>query len=165
MKGQEQLFSSKSDSWETPNWLFDELNKEFNFTLDPCSSNSNRKTSKYYTIVEDGLTQDWLGETVFVNPPYSKVEKWVAKCYEQWKNGVTVVMLLPSRTSNKWFHKYIYNQEGVEIRFVKGRIVFEIDGKPVLDKKGNKMCAPFPTMIVVFNKSLELPNPPETFNV
>ncbi len=29
-------FSSKSNEWTTPQYLFDELNEEFNFTLDPC---------------------------------------------------------------------------------------------------------------------------------
>lgn len=31
-------FSSASCEWETPKELFDELNGEFHFTLDPCAS-------------------------------------------------------------------------------------------------------------------------------
>lgn len=31
------LFSSNSDQWATPKYIFDELNKEFDFTLDPCA--------------------------------------------------------------------------------------------------------------------------------
>ena len=53
------MFSSKSDEWETPQELFDELNKEFNFTLDPCATDENHKCEKYYTIKEDGLIQDF----------------------------------------------------------------------------------------------------------
>lgn len=30
-------FSSKTDQWSTPQDFFDELNKQFNFTLDPCA--------------------------------------------------------------------------------------------------------------------------------
>lgn len=30
------MMSSKDMTWETPQGFFDELNKEFNFTLDPC---------------------------------------------------------------------------------------------------------------------------------
>lgn len=37
------LFSSASDEWETPQALFDELNKEFHFTLDVCATEKNRK--------------------------------------------------------------------------------------------------------------------------
>ena len=30
------LFSSNTDEWSTPQELFNELDKEFHFTLDPC---------------------------------------------------------------------------------------------------------------------------------
>ena len=49
------MFSSKSDLWSTPQDFFDELNEEFNFTLDPCATKDNAKCSKYFTIKEDGL--------------------------------------------------------------------------------------------------------------
>ena len=32
------LFSSKTNEWATPKLFFEELNKEFNFTLDPCAT-------------------------------------------------------------------------------------------------------------------------------
>ena len=35
MKGQKTLFSSASEEWATPQELFDKLNEEFCFTLDP----------------------------------------------------------------------------------------------------------------------------------
>lgn len=38
------LYSSKNGSWETPRNLFDELNREFNFTLDACA------TAKKYKV-------------------------------------------------------------------------------------------------------------------
>ena len=75
------LFSSKTDQWATPQWFFDELNKEFNFTLDPCADKYNHKCEKYYTKEQDGLLQDWEGETVFCNPPYGNKETglWTKK--------------------------------------------------------------------------------------
>jgi site-specific DNA-methyltransferase (adenine-specific) len=36
------MFSSKTDEWETPQVLFDQLNKEFNFDLDVCANRENR---------------------------------------------------------------------------------------------------------------------------
>ena len=30
------LYTSKTVEWETPQKLFDELNQEFHFNLDPC---------------------------------------------------------------------------------------------------------------------------------
>ena len=100
MKNIEVMFSSISNEWETPQDLFDELNEEFNFTLDPCCTNENHKCENYYTDSDDGLSLSWRGETVFVNPPYGRsIGRWVKKCYDENVNNNTLcVMLLPSRT-------------------------------------------------------------------
>lgn len=57
----EALFTSEKDYWETPQNLFNQLNDEFNFTLDPCSTHENAKCDKHYTVEEDGLQMDWGG--------------------------------------------------------------------------------------------------------
>lgn len=135
------MFSSKTDLWATPQAFFDELNEEFHFTLDPCATPENAKCKKYYTVKENGLKQDWQGETVFCNPPYGKaIKNWVKKCYEESrKPNTTVVMLIPARTDTTYFHDYIY-KKAKEIRFIRGRLKF-----------GNlKNSAPFPSMVVVF---------------
>ena len=133
-------FMSESNEWATPQYLFDELDKEFHFTLDPCSTEENHKCNKYYTKATDGLSQNWGGERVFVNPPYgSEISKWVEKSYrEGTKDNTLVVMLIPSRTDTRYFHDYIYKR--CEIRFVKGRLKFG-------DGKGS---APFPSMLVIY---------------
>lgn len=66
------LLTSNSAEWETPQDLFDALDTEFHFTLDPCSTDANAKCAKHYTKEQDGLKQDWTGETVFCNPPMEK---------------------------------------------------------------------------------------------
>lgn len=55
------MFSSQTYNWATPQWLFDELDKVFSFTLDPCASAENAKCEKYYTREQDGLKQNWGG--------------------------------------------------------------------------------------------------------
>lgn len=55
------LFSSKSDEWSTPPDIYEELDKEFNFTLDPCSTKYNHKCIKYFTAEDDGLSRSWGG--------------------------------------------------------------------------------------------------------
>ena len=141
------MFSSKTDDWETPQDFFDELNREFDFTLDPCADERNHKCEKYFTKEQDGLVQCWKSERVFCNPPYGReIGSWVKRCYlhSRIENG-TAVMLIPARTDTKWFHEYIYNKENVEIRFIKGRLKFG----------GSKNSAPFPSMVVVFKKKQE----------
>ena len=134
------FFSSNSNEWATPKLFFEYLNNEFNFTLDPCATVENYKCSKYYTIKENGLAQEWNNEVVFCNPPYGReLPQWVKKCYEEHKkNNITVVMLIPARTDTSYFHEYIYNKS--EIRFIRGRLKFN-DGK---------QCAPFPSMLVIY---------------
>lgn len=150
----ELMFSSVSNEWETPQDFYDELNKEFNFTLDPCCQEYNHKCEKYYTSEMDGFNKSWKGEVVFCNPPYGKeIGKWVKKCYEESKqDNTTVVMLIPSRTDTRWFHDYIYKKESVEIRFIKGRLKFVNRLLPSWNPEGNfkLQSAPFPSMVVVF---------------
>lgn len=130
--------TSATAEWATPQSFFDELNKEFKFTLDPCSTPVNRKCEKYYTKEDDGLTKDWSGETVFCNPPYGReLPRWVKKCHEESLRGATVVMLIPARTDTSYFHDYIYGTH--EIRFIRGRLRFG----------GCDQNAPFPSMVVV----------------
>jgi len=97
-------YMSKTYEWATPIDLFTELDKEFHFTLDPCATEENAKCTKYYTIKENGLIQDWSNEMVFLNPPYGRnIGLWVKKLSEN--KGVA---LLPARTDTRWFHTYIY---------------------------------------------------------
>lgn len=137
-------FSSNKQDWTTPSEFYNNLNKEFYFTLDPCCYKETALCKNYYTLQEDGLKQSWEGHRVFCNPPYGKeIKKWVEKCYiESKKENTLVVLLIPARTDTTYFHDYIYKPEN-EIRFIKGRLKFG----------GCKNPAPFPSMVVIFNKN------------
>ena len=135
------LFSSIRMDWATPQTFFDALDAEFQFTLDPCASVENAKCKKFYTVADNGLAQDWSGETVFCNPPYGRaIYDWGFKCWrESRKPSTTVVMLIPSRTDTRYFHEFIY-KKAREIRFIRGRLRFGNGTNP----------APFPSMVIVF---------------
>lgn len=133
------LFSRKSDEWSTPAHIFQKLDDEFHFDLDPCATDDNHLCEKYFTKEQDGLSQDWGGCSVFCNPPYSNIKSWVEKAWKEGhKNNTVVVLLIPSRTDTRWFHDYIYHR--AEIRFIKGRLKFGDAVNP----------APFPSMIAIF---------------
>jgi site-specific DNA-methyltransferase (adenine-specific) len=141
MKNIDVMFASKTCEWATPEHVFRQLDDEFHFTLDPCSTHENAKCAKHYTVEDDGLKQDWTGETVFCNPPYGReMPQWIEKCATE---DATCVMLIPSRTDTEAFHKWIYGK--AELRFVRGRIKFG----------GAKYNAPFPSMIVIFRRKNE----------
>lgn len=59
------LRSSTSNEWTTPKYLFDELNREFKFTVDAASTHENALVDKHWTIEEDGLSQNWDNERVW----------------------------------------------------------------------------------------------------
>ena len=74
------MWSSNTDLWSTPQWLFNELNTVHEFTLDPCSTDQNTKCKYHFTKEQDGLKQNWGGQTVFCNPPYGReIGSWVKK--------------------------------------------------------------------------------------
>ena len=104
------MFSSKTEMWETPQDFFDNLNREFHFTLDACATRENAKCENFYSPEQDGLSMPWKGR-VWCNPPYGRqVGQWVEKAYMSAQTGALVVMLLPSRTDTAWFHDYIYRK-------------------------------------------------------
>lgn len=155
MKGQAPLMSKATkeepwrDDYETPPELFAALDREFNFTLDPCASPSTAKCDEFYTLEQNGLAQPWHNHSVFVNPPYSRQDDWFEKAYAERGNCKVIVFLIPARTDTRRFHKYLWDNErhqprpGVEIRFLKGRVKFLMNGERC------KSGAGFPSMIVV----------------
>lgn len=135
-------FSSETDLWSTPQGVFNKLNLEYNFTLDPCATEENAKCETYFTKLEDGLKQDWSGHTVFMNPPYGReIKAWMKKAYEESLKGCVVVCLVPSRTDTIWWHDYAMNGN---IEFLKGRLKFGC----------SKNSAPFPSAVVVFGQCI-----------
>jgi hypothetical protein len=124
------MFKSGSVEWATPKGVYDALNKEFRFDLDPCPLGGS----------ENGLAPlfiEWRGRRVFCNPPYGDVSEWL----KRGREAVIAVFLLPARTDTRWFHELVLPFAS-EIRFVRGRLKF-----------GNATTgAPFPSMIVVFSE-------------
>lgn len=138
------VMSSDNHRWGTPQALYDELDAEFNFTLDACADSTNYKHSNYFSEQDDALNQSWCGR-VFMNPPYGKqISKFIAKAYQESQNNADVVVcLIPSRTDTIYWHEYVMKGE---IRFLKGRLKFEDENRR------SKQGAPFPSAIVIFRR-------------
>ena len=94
----EQDVPKTSDDYYTPKWVFDQLGLEFD--TDPAQPIGGCQwipVKRYFTILDDGLSQEWTGR-VWCNPPYSKPGAWVHK-FIQHGNGVMLINLAKS----KWF--------------------------------------------------------------
>lgn len=127
-----------TEDWITPEPIFQALDEEFKFTLDPCADPVNAKCTTFFTKEENGLKHSWVGHRVFMNPPYGrKISQWIKKAYQESQHGVLVVGLLPASTDTIWFQDYILNK--AEIRFLRGRIHFSDADR-----------APFPSMVVIW---------------
>lgn len=148
------LFSSKTGDWTTPQPFLRKLEQMFGkFDLDPASAAHNAVCSRYYTIEDNGLVQDWTGNP-FCNPPYIRgiLQKWIQKAYEEsQKHGNQIVLLIPSRTDTKYWHNYV--MKAAEVHLIEGRLKFG----------GAVNSAPFPSAVVVFRPGHQ--GPPEFFSL
>jgi phage N-6-adenine-methyltransferase len=131
-------FSSAFMAWRTPRAVFDELDAEFVFTVDGCSTDENALLDRHWTERDEPLLRSWEGERVFINPPYGRqIGRWMEKAWTEAAHAL-VVALVPSRTDTEWWHEHVMPAD--EIRFVRGRLKF---GDAV-------NSAPFPSCIVVW---------------
>lgn len=147
------LFSSDRQDWETPQDLFDTLNKIFEFDVDVCANETNHKCKKYFKESDDALSipnwnkavtrPGWRRLMCWMNPPYKRtLQSWIDKIGEQVDRGSAVVALVPARTETKWFQP-LWNADA--LIFVRGRLKFV----------GAKSSAPFPSVIAVFGRKLK----------
>jgi phage N-6-adenine-methyltransferase len=153
------LFSSSRDDWQTPPEVFGPLSLEFCFAQDVAATAGNSLCPDYIgpdhwdETQRDALSTVWArslygSQACWCNPPYSRglQGRFIAKAAAERRRGVTTVMLIPARTDTRAFHVHVWNSflhqphEGVEVRFLPGRIKFV----------GAKHGAPFPSMVVVF---------------
>ena len=132
------MYSSKTDMWATPQYLFDNLTRIHKFDVDVCATAENAKCAKFYTKEQDGLKQKWEG-SCWCNPPYGRqIGLWLEKAYKSSRWGAFVVCLVPAKTDTKWWNNWALKGD---IKFIKGRLKF-----------GNaKSGAPFPSALITYN--------------
>jgi hypothetical protein len=84
--------------------FYSKLNDEFAFTLDACATRHNALCSKFYTVEDDGLAQDWSGEVVYCSPFYNRdFPDWLVKCAMEGSFGVRVVLLAAYKPEDSWW--------------------------------------------------------------
>lgn len=137
------MYTSDQTEWETPQLLFDAYNDIYNFTIDVCAQPFNTKVDRYYTPEDDGLSQSWSGEVVWMNPPYgTEVPKWTLKAAKERKRAIAIVALLPARTDTAWWHDNVAPYS--ELHFLRGRLSFD----------NTRGTAPFPSVIAIYGRDV-----------
>lgn len=190
-----------TSEWATPQWLFDRYHAIYRFTLDGAANSANAKCPKFCVTqkealrllaehgsdvqspdgalhlldgrvaLADGLAQNWAGETVFLNPPYSPkgaIPPWCEKARDEALRGATVVMLLLADTSTDWYHDLVAPHAEVEFLRRRVRHVHPITGEvsPGTPKMGSLIAvyrpglAPAPIPMPHPDLASPIPMPP-----
>jgi phage N-6-adenine-methyltransferase len=108
---------------------------------DPASCDNAQKivqASVYYTMEDDGLIRDWVGN-VFINPPYSYgvVDRFVEKLLDEIEEGNVnqCILLTNNNTDTAWFRDAALRSD--LICFTKGRVNFvKADGSKTSPTNG-----------------------------
>jgi phage N-6-adenine-methyltransferase len=103
------LTSSKTDCWNTPPEVVDEVLKFFDgvIHLDPCSNSHthpNIPALNRFTEDDNGLAHQWNYPTVFMNHPYSDSKHWIPYAVNQhllYSNET--LLLIKMDVSTKWW--------------------------------------------------------------
>ncbi len=120
-------YNGNGRDWETPPEVFEPLEAEFHFTLDPCCTPRTAKAPAYFTEEADGLSRDWGRHRVFMNPPYGReIYAWTKKAREAAARGALVVGLLPASCDLAWWHDDVVGH--AEVRYIRGRVRFLTGG-------------------------------------
>ncbi len=114
------------DEWETPQWLFDILHKQYEFNFDCCASSNNSKCDNWSE--QDFLDYDdaFIDEVHWMNPPFSKALEMFRHFFKVVNKGVAIYRC-DNMETKIWQEIILPNSEWVFIP--RGRISYEgMDG-------------------------------------
>ena len=167
MKGNELTGHSGNDEIGTPRWLFNSLDRRFQFTYDAAASHENALCDTYSTVegtfrkwradedprlwnpqeidALDGLRQEWFERRAFVNPPYSQplMGQFIEKAIEERNDAQIIVMLVKYDPSTK-----------------NGRLLqshFHLEYLPRIKYDGMKNAATFASVVAIVKPDMVKP--------
>lgn len=141
----------------TPWRFFKHLDARYHFDLDLCATRRNAQVEAYFgrgsflaeDAFEEGLCWAEYGETAFLNPPYSEIPRWLGRAAGEVRahRNFRIVALLPSNTSARWWHHWVWDQERGYWRPQVRRVVFWDKRLTFLPHTQNAM---WPSVVVEF---------------
>ncbi len=79
------------DSWQTPQELWDKLNKQYAFSFDCCANEENRKVGQYSNDFLKYTKEDHFYDHIFwMNPPFSIAWKMFEHFFKVINEGVAI---------------------------------------------------------------------------
>lgn len=144
---------SHNDTFNTPDFIFDQLNRIYQFELDAACDSTNKKCQDGYrsNMGECGLSGTWGDLRVFCNPPFSQKSQWIKKAYDEVfnKNCPIVVMILPLNCMSTIDFYDVVISNNIHYEILKGRIQF-LNNETKEKVNGNNSG----TVIVYFKKPI-----------
>lgn len=105
------------------------------FAFDFAAGKENAVCPKYFSIGQDALREgrDWKenlysNEWGWLNPPFSNIEPWAARCAQLKRDVRQIAFLVPASVGANWFRRYVHNQ--ARVLFLNGRLSFMSNGDP-----------------------------------
>ncbi len=142
-----------SDNWVTPDWLFKELDAEFNFDIDLCATEENSKCLKYcLNYLEDKVLVKGMElgtylyfhtkygnlKTAFMNPPYSNPKPFIQKAWEDSKHFKIVCLVKCDPSTQWWATFWEYEMKKKVIMIPESDFGIGYERKEILIKPGPK---------------------------
>lgn len=129
---------ARIDDRQTAPEVFAPINDRFGFTLDVAALPHNTKCERFFTPGDDGLAKFWMGERVWCNPPFSSIEPWLVKAWQEWElhrasgdlfGPECIVMILPNRTEQGFWQRHVEphlraRRDDFRVEFLSGRTRF-----------------------------------------
>ena len=101
---------TRTDCWNTPPEVVGDVLEFFNnkLDLDPCCNdieNPNVPARILYDEKANGLTHNWVAESVFMNHPYSNSKEWIPYAVSQYELGHAkeLILLIKMDVSTRWW--------------------------------------------------------------
>jgi phage N-6-adenine-methyltransferase len=96
------------------------------FAVDLAATKENAQAPTFITEEENSLTKDWDTLSpcrwLWLNPPYTHIEPWVAKCAGESACGAYIAALVPASVGANWWVNHV---AGIaQVYFLNGRITF-----------------------------------------
>ena len=79
----------KRDNWQTPQWLFDKLNKQYKFEFDCCASQHNKKCESFTSHFEE-IECHGNVDVCWMNPPFTKAKMMFEHFFKVVNKGVAI---------------------------------------------------------------------------
>lgn len=140
-----KIYKNYSNEYYTPLSIIKLLENKYQmkFDFDPATTHDKAKEfgiSNYLTKEDDAVKQQWSGNYVWINPPFSLKEEFLIKAREYLTiNPLAMIfILLPNSFASQLFQKHILGR--AKIHLFNKRIVFETEGETKYNRPPFDSC-------------------------